>query len=174
MATQDALTVFLRSLEKKTYYAILRVAPDAPAREIKAAFHDFSLLYHPDRYVDSPLAIGQVATAIFKRGVEAYRCLSRPATRSCYDEMLARGVSRPDPGQTASAPQKPAAERTLETIARTARAQQFARKADRLLAIGHLEQARVQLVSACQCEPYNEELSERLALVYEALALEPP
>jgi hypothetical protein len=32
----------------------------------------------------------------------------------------------------------------------------------------------VQLVGACQCEPYNEELVERLQILYEALALEPP
>jgi hypothetical protein len=31
----------------------------------------------------------------------------------------------------------------------------------------------VQLVTACQCEPDNEELAERLQILYEALALEP-
>jgi hypothetical protein len=59
-------------------------------------------------------------------------------------------------------------------IARTPSAKKLATKADRLISIGELESARVQLVSACQCEPDNEELAERLRFLYEALALEPP
>jgi DNA-binding SARP family transcriptional activator len=47
----------------------------------------------------------------------------------------------------------------------------FAQKADRLLATGNLDEARVELARACKCEPYNHELSERLHLLYEALAL---
>ncbi len=41
------------------------------------------------------------------------------------------------------------------------------------MTIGKLDEARLQLVNACQCEPFNQELAERLKLVYEALALEP-
>ena len=63
--------------------------------------------------------------------------------------------------------------RTLEMVAQTPRAKQHAVRADRLIAAGKLDEARVQLVSACQCEPYNEELGERLQILYEALALEP-
>lgn len=173
MPTREALTVFLQSLEQKSYYAILRVPPDASPADIKAAFHDFSLLYHPDRYVDSPLEIGEVATAIFKRGVEAYRCLSRPDARARYDKAQSRGGARAAGPVPPKAPEPPPI-RTLETIANNPHAKQYARKADRLLTVGHLEEARVQLVSACQADPYNEELSERLALLYEALALEPP
>jgi hypothetical protein len=63
--------------------------------------------------------------------------------------------------------------RTLEAIAQTPRGKELARKADRLIMIGKLDDARVQLVSACQDEPFNEELGERLEILYEALALEP-
>jgi hypothetical protein len=63
--------------------------------------------------------------------------------------------------------------RTLEDVAQTRRGKDFALKAERLIAIGRLEEARIQLVSACQCEPYNDELAERLQILYEALALEP-
>jgi curved DNA-binding protein CbpA len=171
MPTEQALAVFLRSLERKSYYDILRISPGASEADIKVAFHDFSLLYHPDRHVDSPPDAGQVATAIFKRGVEAYRCLSKPKNRTRYDDGLARGRLRLDGGAPSLPPEAPPV-RTLETIAATPRAKQLALKADRLLAIGNLDEARVQLVSACQCEPYNEELSERLQILYEALALE--
>ena len=53
------------------------------------------------------------------------------------------------------------------------RCKQLAVKADRLITAGKLDEARVQIVSACQCEPNNAELAERLQILYEVLALEP-
>jgi curved DNA-binding protein CbpA len=172
MATKDALVLFLSSLDKKSYYEILRVPRACSPAEIKVAFHAFSLLYHPDCYVDSPREVGGVASEIYKRGVEAYRCLSARPTRERYDRALARGKIRIEPWLPSTRPPPPP-QRTLEMIAKTPQAKKFAEKADRLIAIGRLDDARLQLVSACQCEPYNEELAERLRFVYEAIALEP-
>jgi curved DNA-binding protein CbpA len=173
MATQEALLLFLSSLDKKSYYDVLRAGKGDGPQGIKAAFHAFSLLYHPDCYVDSPKEIRETASEIYKRGVEAYRCLSRPVTRERYDRALSRGKIRLEPWLPSSRPPPPSM-RTLETIAQTPHAKKFADKADRLLAIGRLDDARVQLVSACQCEPHNVELAERLRFLYDALALEPP
>jgi curved DNA-binding protein CbpA len=172
MASREALEVFLQSLARKSYYDILRVARDASPGAVKAAFHDFSLLYHPDRYASSDAGVREAATEIYKRGVEAYRCVSRPPTRQRYDRSLARGKLRIEASRPSTVPPPPQM-RTLETVARTPRAKQHAVKADRLIAVGKLEDARVQLVGACQCEPENEELAERLKILYEALALEP-
>jgi curved DNA-binding protein CbpA len=171
MASKDALFLYLSSLDKKNYYEILRASKDADLAAIKSAFHAFSLLYHPDRYVDSPQEVRALAAEIYKRGVEAYRSLSRRDARARYDRSLARGSIRHDARLPTPLPPRPLP-RTLEMIARTARAKKFADKADRLISIGKLENARVELVSACQCEPDNEELAERLRLLYEALALE--
>jgi curved DNA-binding protein CbpA len=173
MATKEALLLYLSSLDKKTYYDILGCIPDATPPVIKGAFHAFSLLYHPDRFVDSPQEVAAIATEIYKRGVEAYGCLSRPEARARYNHSLGRGKIRLD-ARRPSTPRPPPPVRTLEMIARTPSAKKHATKADRLISIGELESARVQLVSACQCEPDNEELSERLRFLYEALALEPP
>jgi curved DNA-binding protein CbpA len=172
MASADALRVFLQSLDRKSYYDVLRVPRDAAPPAVRDAFQDFALLYHPDRYVDAPVEARDVAAAIFKRGVEAYRCLGRAPTRARYDRALARGRLRIDAHRPSTAPPPPMM-RTLETIAQTPRGRQFAAKADRLIAIGKLDDARVQLVSACQDEPFNEPLAERLQILYEALALEP-
>jgi hypothetical protein len=175
MASTEALTLFLGSLGRKSYYEILRVPQGSDARAIKAAFHDFSLLYHPDRHVGAEAAVVQVAAEIYKRGVEAYGCLSRKASRDRYDRALARGALRIDASAAAIDPApEPPPMRTLETIATTPGGKRHAVKADRLIAIGKLDDARVQLVTACQCEPHNRELAERLAVLYEALALEPP
>ncbi|HEY8040237.1 MAG TPA: DnaJ domain-containing protein, partial [Polyangiaceae bacterium] len=159
-------------LERKSYYDILRIARDATPARVKSAFHEFSLLYHPDRYVDSPREVGAVATEIYKRGVEAYGCLSRRPMRDRYDRALARGRLRLEATRASTVP-PPLPMRTLEMVARTPRAKQHAVKAERLITAGKLEDARVHLVSALQCEPNNEELAERLQILYEALALEP-
>jgi curved DNA-binding protein CbpA len=173
MPSQDALSVYLASLAKRSYYDILRVRPDADAVAIKRAFHEFSLLYHPDRYVDSPREIASTASEIYKRGVEAYRCLSRQALRERYDRAIGRGKLRLEPTRPSTIPPPPV-QRTLGAIARTQRGKQHAVKADRLITAGKLDEARVQLVSALQCEPDNAELAERLQILYEVLALEPP
>jgi curved DNA-binding protein CbpA len=173
MPSKDALSVYLASLEKRTYYDILRIRPDVDAAAVKRAFHEFSLLYHPDRYVDSPTDVASVASEIYKRGVEAYRCLSRQPLRERYDRALGRGKLRIEASRPSTIPPAPV-QRTLAEIARTPRAKQFAVKADRLISVGKLDDARVQLVSALQCEPHNAELAERLQILYEVLALEPP
>jgi curved DNA-binding protein CbpA len=174
MASTEALSLFLESLPKRSYYDILRVQRTAKPREVKAAFHDFSLLYHPDRHVGASAEVVRLAAEIYKRGVEAYGCLSRPPLRARYDRALGEGRLRLDASAVAEdLPPPPPPVRTLEMVATTPRGKQHAVKADRLIAIGKLDDARVQLVSACQCEPYNGELAERLQALYEALALEP-
>ena len=173
MPSKDALSVYLASLEKRTYYDILRIRPDADAAAVKRAFHEFSLLYHPDRYVDSPRDVASTASEIYKRGVEAYRCLSRQPLRERYDRAVGRGKVRLEPARPSTIPPPPV-QRTLTEIAKTPRGKQHAVKADRLITAGKLEDARVQLVSALQCEPDNAELAERLQILYEVLALEPP
>src|SRR5271155_4932313 len=160
MSSADALRVFLDSIERKSYYDILRIGREADARAVKSAFHEFSLLYHPDRYVDAPPEVAEIASEIFKRGVESYRCLSRSVSRERYDKALARGKLRIETSRLSTLPPPPPPMRTLEDVARTGRGKQLALKADRLISAGRLDEARVQLVSAVQCEPDNVELSE--------------
>src|SRR5579883_297727 len=171
MATKQALSLFLSSLDKKSYYDILRIRPDATPAAVKPAFHSFSLLYHPDLFVDSPREVGAVASEIYKRGVEAYRCLSAAAQRERYDRALSRGKIRVQPWLPSTRPPPPA-QRTLEFIARSPRGKKLAQKAERLIAIGRLAEARVELGAACGCEPDNTELAERLGLLDEALSLQ--
>lgn len=173
MPSAEALGVYLQSLERKSYYDILRIPPGADAAAVKSAFHDFSLLYHPDRYVEAEDEVIRLASEIYKRGVEAYRCLSRAPLRERYDRALARGKLREDASLAPSIPPEPPPARTLEMVALTPRGKQLALKADRFITVGRFEDARVQLVSACQCEPDNAELEERLRLLYDVIALEP-
>jgi len=186
MAAVSTFVMWAESLETMHYYDVLRVPYGANQQEIQQAFHDLSLRCHPDRFVDEPVEVGQAASAVFKRLVEAYGVLRRPALRQRYDEELRKQLSAAGGNGAASSgagakfdehavAQKPKFEqRTLYMIARNPKAKQFAAKADRFLSNGQLEEARIQVISAYQQDPGNDELKERLDIIYEALALEPP
>ena len=182
MAAPSTFLVWAESLEAMNYYDILRVACDASPKQIQKAFHDLSLNCHPDRFVDEPVEVGQAASVVFKRLVEAYNVLRRPPMRVRYDLELRKSAGGSG-GQGSAATHfdehavaaKPTfTQRTLHMIARNPKAKQYAAKADRFLSNGQLEEARIQLITAHQHDPGNDELKERLDILYEALALEPP
>lgn len=184
MAAPSTFIVWAESLESMNYYDVLRVAFDASPKEIQEAFHGLSLRCHPDCFVEQPVEVGVAASAVFKRLVEAYDVLRRPKMRIRYDEQLRKTMTSEGghvaEGQGAKfdehavAAKKTFEQRTLYMIARNPKAKQFAAKADRFLSNGQLEEARIQVISAYQHDPGNEELKERLDIIYEALALEPP
>jgi curved DNA-binding protein CbpA len=167
-----SLRARLAIIEEQSYYEILRVPSAATPADVKAAFHEFALACHPDQYVDEAPDVTAAAGEVFKRGVEAYKVLTNAEWRAKYDEGLIKGKLRFVPGEKEKPPPPPPT-RTLEEIARTPRAKQFAVKADRFISLGKLEEARVALVTAMQDDYDNEELKERLNVLYEALALEP-
>jgi curved DNA-binding protein CbpA len=171
MATPITFIAWAESLEQMSYYDVLRVPYDASARDVQKAFHDLSLRCHPDRFVEDGPEVAKAAEQVFKRLVEAYNILRRPLLRERYDAELRKGQLKLD--EHAAAPKKTFEQRTLFMIARTPKSKQAAALADRFLSNGQLEEARIQVITACQHDPTNEELKERLAILYEALALEP-
>lgn len=173
MPAVSTFIAWAESTATQNYYAILRVAQTATPAQIKSAFHSHALRCHPDRYVDDAPEIGIAAAEVFKRGVEAYNVLSKPDLRARYDAGLAKGRLRLDPTALPSVPPPPPKGKSIEECATTASGRQYALKADRLINIGKLEEARIALVTATQHEPYNEDLKERLTILYEALTLEP-
>jgi curved DNA-binding protein CbpA len=171
-----AATTFMawaESLPTLSYYAILRVDPASTPTQVKAAFHSFALRAHPDRYVDHEPEVARAAAEVFKRGVEAYSILSKPDLRAKYDKGLVNGKLRLDPDALPSVPPPPPREKTIEESAQTPKGKQIAAKADRFITIGRLEDARIQIINATLEEPFNEELKERLAALYQALCSEP-
>lgn len=172
MATRETFLAWAESLVDVSYYTVLRVPPNATPADIKASFHGIALRCHPDRFTDEPAEVCEAAGEVFKRAVEAYRVLSHAERRAEYDALLQRGHVRLVEGRIPTPAPAPVV-RTLEDIATTPKAKALARRADLLLSVGKLDEARVQIASACQEDPDNDELKDRLAAVYEAMALEP-
>lgn len=61
------------------YYAVLGIAANAPASEIKRAFKQLALQYHPDVYK------GDDAEERMRQILQAYQTLSDPESRRAYD-----------------------------------------------------------------------------------------
>jgi curved DNA-binding protein CbpA len=171
MPSVDEFSTWVEVAKSKSYYEILRINRRASAADVKAAFHQFALVCHPDQFAGDEPAIAQAAAEAFKRGVEAYRVLSDPALRKRYDRVLARGKLRIDDKALSDPPPQPK-EKPLEEVARTQRGAAHARKADRMLSAGKLSAAHAELTSAVEQEPTNGELRERLKLLDQVLALE--
>jgi molecular chaperone DnaJ len=66
----------------KDYYEILGVSRDASAADLKKAFRQLALKYHPDRNPDN-----KESEEKFKEINEAYTCLSDPDKKSNYDRF---------------------------------------------------------------------------------------
>lgn len=66
----------------KDYYDILGVSRDATADDLKRAFRQLAMKYHPDRNPDN-----KASEEKFKEINEAYSCLSDPQKRAHYDRF---------------------------------------------------------------------------------------
>ena len=69
-------------MEYKDYYAVLGVAKDASAKEIKKAFRKLAGKYHPDKNPGD-----EEAEKKFKEVNEAHEVLSAPEKRNKYDTL---------------------------------------------------------------------------------------
>jgi molecular chaperone DnaJ len=74
-------------MTKRDYYEVLGVARTAPAEEIKRAYRQMALRYHPDR---NPGDGG--AEEKFKEAAEAYSILGDPEKRMTYDRFGLDGL----------------------------------------------------------------------------------
>ena len=81
------------------YYRLLGIPPNADQHRIRCAYRSLAKRFHPDTNHGS-----EAAAELFRQVNNAYRILSDPARRECYDEEQARR----NPRKVAADPVKPA------------------------------------------------------------------
>lgn len=80
-------------MSKRDYYEILGVSRNAGDAEIKRAYRQLAVKYHPDKNPDDPAAEEK-----FKEAAEAYAVLSDAQKRAAYDRFGHQGVGAGGPG----------------------------------------------------------------------------
>jgi molecular chaperone DnaJ len=73
--------------KKRDYYEVLGIQRDVSVAQIKKAYRERALQFHPDRNPDNPQAEAQ-----FKEAGEAYEVLSDPEKRRIYDQLGHEGL----------------------------------------------------------------------------------
>lgn len=172
-----SLQTWVQSLDRLSYYAILGITNAASPQEVQAAFHRFALAFHPDRYRDHPPRLGQLAQRIFVRGVEAYKVLRDPRSRSDYDLKAAQGQLRKGAPATAARKVLPkmgaaparAQPQSLVDLCRSPAARLSALNAERQISEGNLQGARKLLLEAISKDGGNPALEARLDALDSAL-----
>ncbi len=157
-------------LDALDYYTLLQIPDDAPADEVRRAFHVFAAKYHPDKFQGTGADETRVerAAQIYRRGAEAYRILCDPKRRKSYDLGLAQGKMRFDAN---AAPPPEAAEigkwpiKVKNPIARP-----FATKAEQAYKAGDWGNSRVNLKLALARDKGNAQIELLLKHLDEKLA----
>jgi len=79
----------------KTYYDLLRVAPDASAAQIKQAFRQIIARYHPDKVQHLGAEFQEMAQVRSAELTTAYYTLIDAGRRAEYDRSTSSGVAQP-------------------------------------------------------------------------------
>ncbi|XP_071721361.1 chaperone protein dnaJ 20, chloroplastic-like [Rutidosis leptorrhynchoides] len=78
-----------KSLTHETLYELLGISENVTLLEIKRAYKQMALKYHPDV---SPVELADEYTMKFIMVQEAYETLSDPKSRAMYDSCMAKGL----------------------------------------------------------------------------------
>ncbi len=154
--------------EQLTYYELLDVPADATRDSIQQAFHNRSLLLHPDRHARlrdrHPHAWERINT-VYKRISEAYKVIGDEARRRSYNLRLrSRGTLRLD--ETGEG-----RERREVGACETEEARRGVLESLELRSLGDLEGAAEAMQRALNIEPANEELQICLTSMNKLLAI---
>lgn len=142
-------------LDKLDYYAILGVNITASERDIKGAYHQRSLIFHPDRHSglrDTHPHIWERCNTVYKRLSEAYQVLNKH--RGTYNVGLRKhGQVRLDSDHLRQEIRK-------AEIARTPAGRREVMEAIECRNLGDLEGALEFMEKALRLEPSNDQLLE--------------
>jgi curved DNA-binding protein CbpA len=92
--TGAEIRALARMLDRMSYYQLLRVAPEAQPPEIRSAFKEMRVRFHPDSFRKQEAEVHEAVDRIAKRLNEAFTILRDPKRRRVYDGGLERGELR--------------------------------------------------------------------------------
>lgn len=179
-ARQQEIIELEKAQEGKDYFVLLGLPPGAPIEDVKRAFIDFALKYHPDRYAGLNLGSFRARIErIFRRVSEAHSVLSNPEKREAYlrANPRLRGGSAPSPAAAPAIPDAPLAgdeQRRAERqerltrhpyLARTHRLTELMARSKAAITRGDFEQAYAALNQLVNLDPKNREAVTMLAEV---------
>jgi curved DNA-binding protein CbpA len=148
-------------LDDASYYEILGLSQDASIDQVRRAFHDFALGFHPDSFRLADDESQARVRRIFERGVEAYRALASETIRAEYDLALATGQLRL--GRNEKREGVGVGAKSLNDVCRSPGAKLYARRGEELIAQSKLKEAIFELWRALRAEDGpNPELIERI------------
>ena len=161
------MTVADDPLDALDYYALLRIDETANADDVRRAFHEFALRYHPDRFAGAEDEKRERAASIYRRGAEGYRVLTDPEQRKRYDRGLLDGKVRYDEPQSSPSAMRPG---SGAIDVRNLRARPFLQKALEMIKASDFKGAKLNLALALNYEPDNAGLLAKLEEVKQKLA----
>lgn len=85
------ITALASAVDELDYYELLSLSQDAPAHDIRSAYHAASRRFHPDAHRQQGAELRAATATISKRVCEAYAVLRDPRRRGVYDDFLKEG-----------------------------------------------------------------------------------
>jgi DnaJ-class molecular chaperone len=169
MATADELRDLLSKMPKLSYFEILGLPHKwAKPGEVKAAFHAFAQLYHPDQHGGEDDATKELSKEVFKRAVEAYEVLRDADLQKRYvEKYLKKGRRRLPPNafgkeEPMEAPKPPPPPKTWVEEMTTDDGREVARRIERMIEGNRLQAAFQQFGILEEVERGNEAVARKL------------
>jgi len=154
------ILAFARVVDELDYYELLHLPREAPARDIRRAYHDASRRFHPDAHRHQGEELRSASASISKRICEAYSVLRDPRRRRVYDDFIEQGEGTRLPlGQLLE--QASQRERTVRQGS-SVQGQQFFRRGLADMERGDWAAAARNFRTAQAFEPANPEIGQKL------------
>jgi DnaJ-class molecular chaperone len=148
-------------LDRVPYYTLLGISRHARGDAVRNAFYRRAEMLHPDRFYSlDDAALRTKIYEVYKRIAEGYRVLDDPASRTLYDEGLAKGQVRLKREERAGVNLKQPDEGVTNL-----QAKRFFRLGLDCRRAGDLRGARLNFGLALNMEPQNPVIQAQLAEV---------
>jgi DnaJ-class molecular chaperone len=153
-------------IDELSYYDILELKPEAPASEVRRAYHRVSRRFHPDANRRLQGAARDALEQVAKRVSEAYQVLRDGRRRKAYDGELSGGRQRL---QLVEAEARADRRSVEDHLGHTPNGRRFFGLARSDIDNGDLTAAQRNLKMALTFEPQNASFRRKLEEVQQAL-----